>query len=481
MVAALFVVLQLAFVVVHLHLGWDETVYISQVDPRHPAAFFSAPRSRGISLLVAPVLAVTGSTIVLRVVLALASAVALWAAFRVWQPILGRVAVALAALMFATLWVTVLYGPEVMPNLWVALVAVAAVGWFLRAVAPNASRRAPVAMAGCVAAATLVRFSDGVWLAAALVVAAVLVRAWRRPIPVVAVVVGLALGSAQWVVEAYVRWGGVTGRLVASGSAEGGMWPHWNVGNAWRGLSGPLLCRPCTSAPPPVGHTLWWLALPPLAVAASVVAVRVRKPAATLLPVACATALAVPYLLLLNYSAPRFLLPAYALLSLPLATLAIRVVRSVRTDTARTIAVAGLVTLFAAHLSTQYADLRDNLLGTEANTARYATVADALHRLGLRAPCLVTGTKAPPIAYYAGCASADVSGNNRDITVAAVERRAADEPTAALAKTADGPPPYARTWTATRIAGTGLTAYMPGRRASGSVGDNRSRRPSPRR
>ncbi|MFD9098296.1 hypothetical protein [Streptomyces collinus] len=45
----------------------------------------------------------------------------------------------------------------------------------------------------------------------------------------------------------------------------------------------------------------------------------------------------------------------------------------------------------------------------------------------------------------------------------ALLRRAAREPTAALARTRSGPPPYARGWTPHRLPGTGLTAYVPSR------------------
>ena len=47
-------------------LGWDESVYVSQVDPRLPALEFSAPRSRGASLMVWPLESLTGSVAALR-------------------------------------------------------------------------------------------------------------------------------------------------------------------------------------------------------------------------------------------------------------------------------------------------------------------------------------------------------------------------------------------------------------------------------
>ncbi|MEV4443683.1 hypothetical protein AB0K09_32785, partial [Streptomyces sp. NPDC049577] len=140
-VALAYAVLQTCYAVAHMDLGWDETVYLSQVDPRNPAAFFSAPRSRGVSFLVAPVIALTSSTTALRLVLVALSSAALYAAFAVWEPLAGRARTALAALLFTTLWITVLSGPEIMPNLWVALAAVAAAGWFLRARSGTPGRR----------------------------------------------------------------------------------------------------------------------------------------------------------------------------------------------------------------------------------------------------------------------------------------------------------------------------------------------------
>ncbi|MFE0759613.1 hypothetical protein ACFW4X_14135 [Streptomyces smyrnaeus] len=466
LVAVAYAVAQLLlFAVGYPGLGWDETVYVSQVDPRAPAAFFSAPRSRGISYLVAPILAVTGSVTVLRTALALASALVLYAAFRVWQPLLGRAATALAALLFSTLWVTVLYGSQAMPNLWVALAAVAATGWCLRATGPGAPRRAYVLLASCLAAAVLFRFSDGVWLALPLLAGSLVVRAWRRPPVVLALLAGPMLGGLQWIAEAYARFGGIGARLRISSSTEGGMHPHWNGGTASRGLSGPLLCRPCTvqlTHPAHPAHHLWWLALPVLAASACAMAVRVRRPAPTLLPVVCAAALSVPYLLMLSYFAPRFLLPSYALLSLPIAALVVRAVRALRPGTPRTFAITALIVFFAAHLSTQYADLRTNVADARGVNARYQVAADELHRLGLRPPCLTTGKHAPPIAYYTGCASADVSGNNSNTTPTALRHRAAHEPTAALTRK-HHPPSYASGWTAHHLPGTGLTAYLPPR------------------
>ncbi|MFJ9035216.1 hypothetical protein ACIRF8_01285 [Streptomyces sp. NPDC102406] len=445
LVALLYCVCQLALVVTRLGhgLGWDESVYVSQYDPRGPAVFFSAPRSRGTSLLTAPLIAATDSTVVLRIALAVLSSAALYAAFRVWRPLVGARTTALAALLFAGLWITVLSGAMAMPNLWVAFGAVAAVGWFLR----DEGRGRHWWLAGCVAAVALFRAPDAAWLVLPLAVAALLPRGRRRTLPFLAA--GLAAGLVQWVVEAYVRWGGVPERLRVSSATEGDMGIHLNLGTAWHAVNGPLLCRPCTAGSPAHPElTLWWLALPLLAAAALWTARRSRRPAPTVLPVACAAALAVPYLLLIGYSAPRFLLPTYALLSLPVAVLA----RRLRGP--RPLAVAAVAVL-ALHLASQLVVLHSEAGSAARTNARYVAAARGLHAMGVTPPCLVTGPRALPVGYAAGCASAQTKGNNRSTTRADLLRRAARVPTALLMESGRRPPRYARDWTPYELPHTG--------------------------
>ncbi|OAH13071.1 hypothetical protein [Streptomyces jeddahensis] len=442
LVAAGYFAVQLLFVIPRLGhaLGWDETVYVSQVDPRHPAAYFSAPRSRGTSLLVAPVVAFTGSVTALRVALALFSSTGLWAAFRIWEPLPGRRATALAALLFAGLWVTLANGTQAMPNLWVALSAVAAAGWFLRA---PVERRARGWLAGCLAAATLFRFSDGLWLALPLLATAALVRRRRPMLPWI--VGGLAAGAAEWIVEAYVRFGGVSARLQQSSVNEGGLGLHLNLANAWRSLDGPQLCRPCHAHLVHPELTLWWLALPLLAATALAAAARRGRIEPAAVPIACAAATAFPYLFLITYSAPRFLLPAYALLSLPLAELACQAVR-----TSRTPALAGglLATAVALHLTGQGLVLQRATTQTAKTATLYQTVGHDLSGLGIRPPCVVAGTFALAPAYDAGCSSPQTRTR---IPAGLLTRRSSPRPH------------YAHSWTPHRLAGTTWSVFLPRR------------------
>ncbi|MER6416619.1 hypothetical protein ABT383_19290 [Streptomyces humidus] len=438
-------------------LGWDESVYVSQVSSHAPAAFFSAPRARGVPLLVAPIAAWTSSTAVLRIYLAALSGLALFLALRAWRGVFPARVLATGGALFATLWVTLFYGPQAMPNYWVAVGALAGTGWFLRAQANRFDRTAlwGVGLSACLMA--WMRPTDAVWAALPLLLLPVFLRRWRRPALSAALAAGLAAGAAEWVIEAYVSYGGPAQRLSDASRIQGGL--GWNIAVAdqLRALGGRTLCRPCTSAPPSVPETLWWCALPLLAALAAVVAVRARRPAATLVPLACAASAAFPYLFLIGYAAPRFLLPAYALLALPVADLLVCLVRAPG-RIPRPLILVLLPLALVGHLAVQFVVLEHTVRRTTAAHREWAAVAAGLHRLGVHPPCLVTGENYVPIAYYAGCSSAATSGHDANTTAAGIGRTARRLPTAALVAPDGSPPGYARSWTPHQVAG--LRVYV---------------------
>src|SRR4051794_5764998 len=109
-VAFLYGAAQIVAVTTRMRLGWGETVYVSQVSPHVPTAFFSAPRARGITLLPAPLVAVTASLAALRVYMPVLSSVGLVLAYWPWVRLLRPVTAALAALLPAALWMVQFYG-----------------------------------------------------------------------------------------------------------------------------------------------------------------------------------------------------------------------------------------------------------------------------------------------------------------------------------------------------------------------------------
>lgn len=449
LVAVTAAVVQLAAVPLSLPLGWDEAVYASQVSPRVPAAYFSAPRARGISWLAAPAVLLTSSTPVLRGWMVLLSTVGLVAAFWPWRRLVGERVTAGAAAVFASLWVVQFYANEVMPNLYVAYGAVAAVGWFVRAARCPGPREAG-AVAGSVAFAALMRPPDAVFLSLSLIAAAAAVRAWRRWVPVCAVLTGLVTGLLPWLLEAYTRYGGVLARLREGSDVQGGMRIGVAVGMQARALNGPLLCRPCHVGWSYPLLSTWWLALPLLVAGGLTLAARTGRRRGRpdpfpglMLATMCAVALSAQYLFLLDYAAPRFLVPAYALLALPVTACAAGVVHAA---SRRRRAVAGLLAVvFASHLVGQFLVLERRVDSQVRSRTALQHLARRLHGIGLRPPCTLVGADVVPLAFHAGCASEALGGNNRSITVGELMRRAAGQPLAAAAHT-PLVPDYARGW-----------------------------------
>ncbi|AKZ59854.1 putative integral membrane protein [Streptomyces ambofaciens ATCC 23877] len=457
-VAGVFTVTQLIFVHPGMGLGWDETVYVSQVTSHHPAAFFSAPRSRGVSLLVAPVASWSSSTELLRVYLAVLSGLGLYLALRCWKGLFPARVLATAGAFFATLWVTLFYGPQAMPNYWVAVGALICVGCFLRAWQGLPGRAAPWGVVAGAALMAWMRPTDAVWVTLPLLVL-VLVR--RRPLLLLALVGGLAAGGVEWVIEAYGWYGGLGERLSRASEIQGGLGWNLAVDDQMRSLGGRGLCRPCTGAMPHPVVTAWWVLLPFVAVLGVAVAVRARRAARTLIPFACAGTAALPYLLMIGYAAPRFLQPAYALLAVPVADALWHLVRTER-GRWRPVAATVVALALAGHLVVQLTVLEGTVDRNVESRRDWSRVAGELHRLGVRPPCLVIGHESIPIGYYAGCSSGATSGNNENTTAAEILDTARRVPVAAVTGPGGTTPGYARDWTPHRV--TDLTVRVAPRR-----------------
>ena len=435
---AAFTAAELLFVSPRMGLSWDEVVYVSQVSGHAPAAWFDPARARGIPLLVAPVAALTGSVAALRVYLSVVSGFGLTLALWAWRRLRPAWVLGLAGVVFGGLWVAQYYGPQAMPDMWSALGGLAAVGCFLRWVRSGGSWSLG-GLGASVAFVTLVRPGDAVYLAAPLAVASIVV--WRRWRAVAVIAAGLLAGGGEWVAEAYARFGGIGARLRAAGAEQGGFGLHFALPDELRALNGPTLCRPCTVGVRYPELDLWWFLLPVLVALAMLAARHAAGPglASVILPVACGLCVAAQYLFMIDYAAPRFLLPAYALLAVPAADgLAFLVTGAApRLRPTMTAVLAGLL---AVQLVAQHLVLDHEAGGTVTFHDDYTRIAAALAAHDIRPPCLVQGVQYIPIAFDAGCASAG--------------RAAPGEHVALLARAGRRPPGYARNWRVYRITGT---------------------------
>ncbi|MFH8795714.1 hypothetical protein [Streptomyces sp. NPDC017941] len=449
-VCALFALVSVALVPLDLRLGWDEIVYASRFGPHEPGGApgsvpFSAPRTRGVPVLIAPVAAWSDSVVLLRVWLTALATAALYLGFAPWRRALPRFpeAAGVAAALYGSLWITLFYAGAAMPNHYTAMGAAAAVGLFLR---PVPSRpRTYAGIAAGLALAALMRPNDGVAVALPLLVAAVLVPLWRSRGRALAVAAGAAAGLLPWVVEAYVRFGGVRERLDDASEVQGGLRFTDSALHQFTAIDGPLLCRPCTGDGVRVPALSWWVLLAVLVPLGLWSARRLRRAGAgALLAVAVGLCAALPYVLLVPYTTPRFLLPTHALLAVPAALGVLAAVRWARRVRGPVLAGGVLAVVLAGHLAVQITLTSGNTRIQAAARQDWQRVAEVLHRHGVRPPCVLRGnTTVIPLAYAAGCEAAP-RGDGR--------------PPSALVLRGHAPPAWARDWIRVPVPDT----YSPG-------------------
>jgi hypothetical protein len=447
-----------------MFLTFDETVYASQLSAEAHAVGWSPHRARGVPLLLGPVVMVTDSVVALRVYVTFLSGVLMYLAFLPWLGVLARVGgrfryvPVVAAGCFATIWTTQLFGTMAYPNLWLAFLLVAGAGCFLRACLdpPPAWRPAGGALAAF-AVASLIRPTDASFAAAPLVLAAFVVPGWRRPVPAVAVVAGLLVGWASWVVEAYGMFGGPLTRLRLMRQSTGTGLANGFPANL-DAVDGPrLLCLPASNcAGFDLAATAWWLLLPVLVAAGLVVAARTGWLAGAAVATASAAAFAAPYLLLLDYTSPRFLLAAYGLLAIPVAGLLVWLT-GLGTPPVRAVVTVAVVGVLLAHAVAQQGVLQ-TVRGRMENTyGGYAELASYLEEQGVRAPCLVWGEGALPLSYPLKCRSETVSDGPApepdDPSILAALGRG--EMVVARIRADEDPPPFMDGWRRVELPGRG--------------------------
>lgn len=407
LVAAVHAALPILVLGRHWLIGIDESVYLSQINAHVPPGGFSAPRARGSTFLAAPVTAFTSAVVPMREWTTVLSGLGLFAAFRPWLRLRPGYVVPLAAALFASIWTVTYYGFQVMPNEWVAFATVGACGSLLNFLI-DGRRWSLVGAAVALAATALLRPSDAAYAGLALAVVAVLCRTtWRRRSVAVAVLAfGVAAGAADWVIEAYTSYGGLSARIAASESEQGGSGLYWAGSAQARALAGPLLCREgCHADAAPV-YRLWWVAGALLLLVAATQARRMHRPILEVAPLVLGAVMAAQYVFTVPYAAPRFMLPVYSALALPCAAGILTVVGRVRPRRARVVVVGILAAAFVGHLAVQNHVITHYIeppsRGFEKQVLASAAV---LRKAGITGDCLLVGSTGTsgPLAYRLGC------------------------------------------------------------------------------
>jgi hypothetical protein len=387
----------------HQGFSWDETVYVSQISKHTPSMPWAPERARGMPLLVAPVTLITSSPAALRVYLSVLAGAALFLALLAWRRLRPAWVLALAGVVFGGLWVAQAEAPLVFPNFWTAAGALAAAGLFLRGVTRIGSAGVNAILLGVAAAfTTLMRPADAVFLLVPLLLFGLTVTAWRSWTVLLAITAGLAAGLGEWLVEAYLYFGGLGARLRGTKSASGGTGLH--LLNGLRFMNG----RTSWTDPGILG---WWAVLILLAVLGIWAVSRRQGWPYALVPAVCAASV---YLL---YSFPnlvsaRYLLPTYLLLAIPVAD-GIAWLSAGALWSRRVAGITVAAVFIGAELASQHLVLVKEIGSTDAGLSSNRQVISELYHLGIHRPCIITADSrqpfmpfAMPAAFQIGCAYA---------------------------------------------------------------------------
>ena len=406
LVGLMFLLVQLVIVPHPLGLSQDEANYLAKVDPRVPELYWTQPRAWGLPVLAAPVAVFSPSLTIYRLYFGFLSSAGLLAAFWPWLRVLRPTVAPAAALFFSTIWFTAVFGSLVMPNLYVGLGAVAVLGLFVRAVHDPVWWR--VALTAAVAAfVALVRPTDSVLVIAPLFAVGLVVTRLRRLRVLAVVAIGELMGWLPWVIEGYVRFGGPVERLrAAETSGPGGLTLRFaNLLIFPRLLDGtPMYCcsggTPADAGPVPFALTTWLVGVLLIAALGVVWSASERQLSEMMLVCIPAGMLAAFYLLLPGFTALRFLLPVFALLSLPVAFALVQALTRWR-KTAAVLIVSALV----GHVASMLLVAERQMDASWRRRSAQVQAAAALQPLVNQRPCLVIANLPSPLAFYLGCAA----------------------------------------------------------------------------
>ena len=166
LVAAAFLLLQVRLFDTSRFLEWDEAVYIGHSTDRYLSPGWAADRSLGVPWLLTPYFWVSESISGMRLYLASMSSILLTVAFLPWVRLVGWAAPAGLVVFLSTSWLPIFYGSEASPNLYVAAMAVGAVG--AAGLVRGGEDGGVISLGAFVAAMALFRPSDALVLAGAL-------------------------------------------------------------------------------------------------------------------------------------------------------------------------------------------------------------------------------------------------------------------------------------------------------------------------
>ncbi len=395
-IGVVYLVVHLLFIPRDWPPGWDESVYLSQVTPGMEGVYFNPWHARGITLIVAPATALGGSTSDVRLYLMVLSAIAIAATFGLWASLVG-VAAAIAAFLFSFSWLGLLLASQVEPNYWGAILCLATVGTRYEEARRWSDARpgAGVGASGRNGAGPADR-RDGARRRGGRIRPRVQEDVVARPRPA-----GHRShrGWLPWVIEMSARFGGLGGAFRAAGQGQ-----HFEIVPVADNVLRHLLYTDGNDAGTRIPGAIWWGLLIVMAAVAIGRGMTKSDRAAARLASLAALALASEYLLFVPALTPRFLLPAYALASVPFG---IGLASSLRRRGISRVLGVLVLTLMIPWTIWQGTVTARRAPGVNVGSALSLRVGLLIRRLAEGRPCYVlTQRTYPQITYTARCSGA---------------------------------------------------------------------------
>ena len=400
-VAGAFLAAELTPALLRLPLGTDEITYIARTSVRVSGVMLPPVHGQGAGLLAAPVTLFTESLLAIRIWMALLSAVGLFLALLCWRGLRQMWVIALAGLILAGLAITQDSGVQIYPDWWGALGVLALTGLLLHAVSGTMRGRLVLPL---IAAASFVivvmRPQNLVFIMGPAILAVIVVRGWRQPRVLAAMAAGTALGFLEWIIGAYVWYGGLASRLHEAGQEPPALRLYFSLGTQVKVLSGPWYCVPpagCQGWVMP-GESLWWVVFLGVSVLGLAVCWRTAARASAVLAAGTAVWVIALYVFLVPFGAPRYILPSLALMSVLAADAVAWLVT--RTRWRRAGAVFACAFLLSGIISQRV--VVQKLAAAEQSGRPFVAKADRIRDLGVHSPCALGSTA---VAYYVGCSA----------------------------------------------------------------------------
>ena len=292
---------------------------------------------------------------------------------------------------------------------------------------------------------------------------ALVVPRMRRLRVLAAVAVGELLGWLPWIIEGYLRFGGPIERLRAAETSgtHGLDLRSSNLLIFPRILDGtPMYCcsggTPSDAGPVPLALATWLVGVVVIAALGVVWSVSERRLPEMMLVCLPAGLLAAFYLLLPGFTSLRFLLPAFALLSLAVAFALVDAMRRWH-KTAAVIIVAALVSHVAPMLFLAERQM-DAIWPWRSAQVQAAAALQPL----VNQRCLVIASPSGPLAFYLGC-DAQTSGTSKHQPRRVAEARAEGVFVLALLSAPPRPGSYMASWQQVPVPGLAgrFQAYIP--------------------